>query len=210
MQAMNTWSTIIAKLAAAPNGHNPVQTQAEALIQVKTEYTHVKKGFDGSAKDLQTLEQAYQQAKLALSHLEQQNHTVEQDTQAALAQQEPQKALALAQHIAQIQASLSDNRQKVAHLEENVLALKGAVSHNRYHLFRLEQQLDTLNATTQLQQAQAQQQAHKGLRTALHSMATLNARAASNDANTRTAQRHTTAPLARIESVDEIVARLKN
>ena len=79
------------------------------------------------------------------------------------------------------------------------------LSQNRYSLFRLGQQLDTLNATTQLQQAQAHLALHNGVRTALDAIALLRTRAASNDDKTQEAEPTQNLP----ESPEAIIVRLK-
>jgi predicted RNase H-like nuclease (RuvC/YqgF family) len=175
---MSTWNIVIAKLASKEAG-NP--SEAEATVMAQREYSTVKKQFERSERNLRTLENAHAEAQQNLQALEAKALLIEQDTQQALAQQQDQKAQALAVQIAQLHVTLLASQQQVAQLDTSLVGLKGVLSHNRYNLFRLEQQLDTLNATVQLQQAQTQLAERKGIRTALDSIALMRARAASND-----------------------------
>jgi uncharacterized coiled-coil protein SlyX len=183
---MNTWTNVIAELAniqGDPEAH--AEAQAYAQSRVKTEYVTVKKQSELSELAIKNLETDYLRAKARLIELESQAQQIELATQCALERQQAQKALTLATEIAKLNINVFDNRQQVAHIEHAINELKGAVSHNRYNLFRLEQQLDTLAATSQLQQAQSKLAEHKGIRTALHSIAAIKARSASNDGDLR-------------------------
>lgn len=207
---MNTWSTVIAQLANTPSGAQAqASAQAKAQHLVRKEYCTVKQQFEDSEKQLKALESDYAAAKAALLALEQQTQKIERDTQDALAQEEAQKALSLATEIAKINLNVFNNRQQVLTIESTLNTLKGTLSHNRYNLFRLEQQLDTLNATCQLQQAQSQLAQNKGIRTALHSIATLHARAGQPTSKTAPKAKQIVATAKQPESAEQIIRRLR-
>ena len=207
---MNTWSTVIAQLASTPGGAQAqASAQAKAQDLVRSEYCTVKQQFEQSEKQLKTLENDYVAAKAALSDLEHQTQKIESDAQTALAQEEAQKALTLATEIAKLNLNVFNNRQQVFMIEGSLNALKGTLSHNRYNLFRLEQQLDTLNATSQLQQAQTQLAQNKGIRTALHSIATLNARVNQPSKKTTPSKPLKTNNAEQPESAEQVIQRLR-
>ena len=201
---MSTWNIVIAKLASKEAG-NP--SEAEATLMAQREYSTVKKQFERSERNLRALQSAHAEAQQNLQALEAKTQLIEQDTQQALAEQQDQKAQALAVQIAQLHVILLSSQQQVAELDATLVGLKGVLSHNRYNLFRLEQQLDTLHATVQLQHAQTQLAERKGIRTALDSIALMRARAASNDASA-TQTSLLTAPIP--ETADAILKRLQN
>ncbi|MDZ7923149.1 MAG: hypothetical protein U5M23_03645 [Marinagarivorans sp.] len=201
---MNTWNIVIAKLASKEAG-NP--SEAEATIMVQRQYSTVKKQFERSERNLRALESAHAEAQQNLQALEAKTQRIEHDTQQALAEQQDQKAQALAVQIAQLHVTFLSSQQQVAELDATLVGLKGVLSHNRYNLFRLEQQLDTLHATVQLQQAQTLLAERKGIRTALDSIPLMRARTTSNDASPPQTNLLTT-PIP--ETADAILKRLQN
>ncbi|HEY7773311.1 MAG TPA: hypothetical protein VIC26_09015 [Marinagarivorans sp.] len=205
---MNTWSTVIAQLATTPSdAHAQTEAHRKAQGMVSKEFRTVKQQFEHSETQLKELEQNYSAAKQALTELEHQTKQIEADTQHALAREEAKKALALASEIAKLNVNVCGNRKQVLALEQTMHALKGTLSQNRYNLFRLEQQLDTLNASAQLQRAQSQLSAGKGIRTALHSIARLNAQA-KHSAPQKPQTAHPAAE-AQAESAEQILNRLR-
>ena len=202
---MSTWNIVIAKLASKSAGNS---SEVEATVIAQREYSTVKKQFERSERNLRDLENAHAQAQRNLQALEAKALLIEQHTQQALAQQQDQKAQALAVQIAQLHVTLLASQQQVAQLDASLGGLKGVLSHNRYNLFRLEQQLDTLNATVQLQHAQTQLAERKGIRTALDSIALIRARAASNDDVGAAQATPLNTPIP--ETADAILKRLQN
>lgn len=201
---MKTWSHVITRLA---NAHLPENPERQAYALIKEEHEHIKAQFDHCEQEVRSLEATYQSSKQRLLDLEKEAQVIEEDTRTAITQDQNDKAHSLATEIAHLRASVNANQVDVAKLENHIVSLKGVLSQNRFSLFRLEQQMDTLNATSQLQRAQHQLATKQGVRTALHSFAKLAAQPASNDAPLQagTPMASTTTP----ETAESILARLK-
>ena len=177
---MKTWGHIINQLAHSSATDT---SEREACELIKAEYEQAKNDFAHCEQAIQSLEGLYQKAKLHNTELEQQTSKIERNAEKEIATPKSthNRAQQLTNDIADLQTNVIANRHEVAKLEQDILALKGALSQNRFNLFRLEQQMDTLNATSQLHQAKHQISSKQGIRTGFEAFCQLASLKASND-----------------------------